>query len=202
MKIKALSQILLVVCALLPKYLQGNPSMPSKLVDIQTLIPNIQIDLRYATADNFTGQVVYTFHNCLLLEEAALKLAEVQKELETMGLGLKVWDGYRPMAAQWKFWELVPDERYVSDPKKGGRHTRGTAIDLTLITKEGQELPMPTSFDDFTEKAWRNSMDASPEAIQNRELLQTIMEKHGFIGLATEWWHFDLVGWEKHPPIE
>jgi len=97
---------------------------------------------------------------------------------------------------------LVPDERYVSDPRKGGRHTRGTAVDLTLVTKDGQELPMPSAFDDFSEKAHRNYMGATPEEIGNRELLQTVMEKHGFIGLPTEWWHFDLVGWENYPPID
>ncbi len=172
-----------------------------ELVDVQAAIPQIQIDLKYATADNFTGQIVYDFQTCLLLKEAVLRLQRVQAELETMGLGLKIWDGFRPMAAQWKFWELVPDERYVSDPRKGGRHTRGTAIDLTLITKEGQELPMPTGFDDFSEKAHRDYMGATKEEIANRELLQLIMERHGFIGLPTEWWHFDLVGWEKHPPI-
>ena len=118
-----------------------------------------------------------------------------------MGLRLKIWDGYRPVAAQWKFWKLVPDEGYVSDPRKGGRHTRGTAVDLTLITKEGHELLMPSVFDDFSEKAHRNFMDAPKEAIQNRELLQKVMEKHGFVGLPTEWWHFDMIGWKNYPPI-
>lgn len=185
----------------LPLALQGDEAIAADLVDIQSVIPRIQVDLKYATADNFTGQIVYDFQCCLLLREAALRLRDVQDELETMGLGLKIWDGYRPVAAQWKFWELVPDERYVSDPRKGGRHTRGTAVDVTLITKEGQELLMPSAFDDFSEKAHRNYMDAPPEAIQNRELLQRVMENHGFVGLKTEWWHFDMVGWENFPPI-
>jgi D-alanyl-D-alanine dipeptidase len=90
----------------------------------------------------------------------------------------------------------------VSDPRKGGRHTRGTAVDLTLITQNGEELPMPSGFDDFSEKAHRTYMDCSPEEIKNRELLEEIMEKHGFVGLPTEWWHFDLVGWEAYPPID
>jgi D-alanyl-D-alanine dipeptidase len=137
-----------------------------------------------------------------LLKEVALHLRDVQEELGVMGLGLKIWDGFRPVAAQWKFWELVPDERYVSDPRKGGRHTRGTAVDLTLITKDGQELSMPSAFDDFSEKAHRDYAGATKEEIKNRELLQKIMEKHGFIGLPTEWWHFDLAGWESHPPLD
>ena len=175
--------------------------MNDELVKVQSLIPRIQVELKYATADNFTGQVVYNFHDCLLLKEALLRLQRVQAELEAIGLGLKIWDGFRPLEAQWKLWELVADERYVSDPRKGGRHTRGTAVDVTLITKDGEELSMPSAFDDFSEKAHRDFMGATPQEIGNRELLQTVMEKHGFIGLPTEWWHFDLVGWENYPPI-
>ena len=171
--------------------------LQARLVDIQSLIPTVQVDLKYATTDNFTGQVVYDFSQCLLEEETALRLCKVQQELETVGLGLKIFDGFRPMAAQWKFWELIPDERYVSDPRKGGRHTRGTAVDLTLVTRGGIELKMPSPFDDFSEKAHRDYTGADPEEITNRELLQSVMEKHGFEGLPTEWWHFDLIGWGK-----
>lgn len=170
-----------------------------RLVDIQTLIPQIQIELKYATADNFTGQVVYHFCQCLLLRETVLHLRDVQAELETMGLGLKIWDGFRPISAQWKFWALVPDPRYVADPREGGRHTRGTTVDVTLVTKAGVELPMPSGFDDFSEKAHRDFMGAPPGELANRELLRTVMEKHGFVGVPEEWWHFDLIGWENYP---
>lgn len=193
--------ILIVLIALISTRLQGEEAVASELVDIQSFIPKIQVDLKYATTDNFTGQIVYNFHRCLLLKAAALRLRDVQAELETVGLGLKVWDGFRPVAAQWKFWELVSDERYVSDPRKGGRHTRGTAVDLTLITKEGQELLMPSDFDDFSEKAQQDYAGASEEAIKNREFLREVMERHGFIGFPTEWWHFDLIGWQNYPPI-
>lgn len=176
-------------------------SVTHKLVDIESFIPGIQVDLRYATSDNFTGQIVYHFQQCLLHKEAAIRLKEVQIELNTLELCLKVWDGYRPISAQWKFWELIPDERYVSDPRKGGRHTRGTAVDVTLIQKNGQELLMPTAFDDFSEKAHQDYMGAPAEAIKNRKLLRNLMEKHGFVNLPTEWWHFDLVGWENYPII-
>ncbi len=172
------------------------------LVDLKEVSPNILIDLRYATSDNFTGQIIYDFSSCLVQRPVATQLDLVQKELEKIHLGLKVWDGYRPMYAQWKFWEIVPDERYVSNPTKGGRHTRGTAVDLTLVTLDGKELPMPTAFDDFTEKAHRAYMELPQEVLHNRSLLQTVMEKHGFIGMPTEWWHFDLVGWEEYDPIE
>lgn len=176
--------------------------MASDLVDVKSFIPTIQVDLKYATTDNFTGEIVYDFHHCLLRKEAALKLRDVQAELQTRDLGLKIWDGFRPMSAQWKFWELIPDERYVSDPRKGGRHTRGTAVDVTLITKDGQELLMPSDFDDFSEKAHQDYKGANNEAIKNRELLKKTMERHGFVGLPTEWWHFDLVGWQNFPPLD
>lgn len=191
-----------LLVSFIPVHLQSeNAVIDSELVDIQMFIPQIQIDLKYATTDNFTGQVVYDFNNCLLRTETAIQLRNVQTELETLGLGLKVWDGLRPISAQWKFWELVPDERYVSDPRKGGRHTRGTAVDVTLITKDGLELLMPSDFDDFSEKAHHNYMGVCQEAIDNRELLRVMMEKHGFIGITTEWWHFDLIGWENYDPI-
>lgn len=189
----------LMICFFIHE-LSGNEN--HDLIDVQLVIPTITVDLKYATEDNFTGQIVYDFQNCLLVKEAALRLQSVQNELELMGLGLKIWDGFRPVAAQWKFWELVPDERYVSDPRKGGRHTRGTAVDVTLITLDGQELSMPSAFDDFSEKAHRTYRDCSHEVIQNRELLQTIMERNGFIGLPTEWWHFDLIDWETYTPID
>lgn len=174
----------------------------TSLINIKSIIANILIDLRYATPDNFTGQTMYEFQECFLQKEVALQLAEVQKELESMGLGLKIWDGFRPMAVQWKFWELLPDERYVSDPRKGGRHTRGTAVDVTLVNQKGEELGMPSGFDDFSEKAHRDFQGASESAIWNRAVLERVMQKHGFVGLPSEWWHFDFVGWEKYPPIE
>jgi D-alanyl-D-alanine dipeptidase len=194
--------VLIALALIFPLHTQGEQEAIPELVNVQSFIPGIQVDLKYATKDNFTGQVVYNFQCCLLLKDVAQKLSEVQAELETKGLSLKIWDGFRPVAAQCKFWELVPDERYVSNPKKGGRHTRGTAVDVTLITKDGQELLMPSSFDDFSEKAHRDYMGASDEAIKNRELLREIMEKHGFIGIPTEWWHFDLVDWKNYLPLD
>lgn len=193
---------MLVLFSLFANLLYAEKSENSVLVDISTIIPDIHIDLRYATSDNFTGSVVYDFQVCLLNKKAAFQLKEVQEELKRMGLSLKVWDGYRPFKAQCKFWELVPDPRYVSDPKKGGRHTRGTAVDLTIVTKDGKELPMPSAFDDFSERAHRDYSGASQEEIQNRELLRQVMEKHGFLGLPTEWWHFDLAEWKDYPPIK
>lgn len=177
-------------------------NISTNLIDVQALIPQIQIDLRYATTNNFTNQIIYDFDTCLLLQEAALQLKAVQLELLEQSLSLKIWDAYRPLSAQWKFWSIMPDERYVSHPAKGGRHTRGTSVDVTLVDQNGKELEMPTDFDDFSFKAHIEDMTVSQQAIDNRNLLQSIMTKHGFIGYEAEWWHFDLLGWESYPVVE
>jgi zinc D-Ala-D-Ala dipeptidase len=176
---------------------------PQALVNIQRIIPTIEIDLKYATTDNFVHQKIYDFHTCYVLENVAEALKNVQADLAKIGLGLKIFDGYRTMQAQHKFWEVCPDPRYVSDPhKEMGRHTRGTAVDLTLIDlKSKQELEMPTLFDDFTEKAAPDYQGATKDAIKNRSLLQQMMNRYGFTNNRTEWWHFDYQGWQNCPPL-
>ncbi len=169
------------------------------LVDITTVNARIRLDIRYATANNFTHQKVYDEARCLLREGTARKLSAIQRELERTGLGLKVFDCYRPLAVQRKFWAILPDERYVADPAKGSRHNRGAAVDLTLVTAAGDELAMPTGYDDFSEKAHRDYQALPPAAIRNRALLERVMKKHGFIPMPTEWWHFDDADWRKYP---
>jgi D-alanyl-D-alanine dipeptidase len=173
----------------------------STIVNIQSVNPHVVLDIRYATTNNFTGKKVYDSANCLLRASTARKLSDAQRELEQSGLGLKVYDCYRPLAVQRKFWSLVPDERYVANPAKGSRHNRGAAVDLTLVDRNGQELPMPTAFDDFTDKAHRNYTQLPPEALKNRALLEQVMTRHGFVGLPTEWWHFDDADWPSYPII-
>lgn len=171
-------------------------------VELDKINRNILLDIRYATTNNFTGKVVYLETRAFLVSNAAYSLDSVQKELETMGLGLKIYDAYRPLSVQKIFWEIMPDERYVADPKKGSRHNRGMAVDLTLVDKEGKELSMPTEYDDFTEKAHRDYMNISEEQIKNRKILEDVMTKYGFIGLTTEWWHFDYRGWEDYEVMD
>lgn len=169
-----------------------SPTNNADLVDVKRMLPSIVLDIRYATTNNFTGQTLYPVARCCLRREAALNLKEVQKELHGMGLGLKVFDGYRPLSVQKKMWAVFPSPGFVADPAKGSRHNRGAAVDLTLVTLDGKELPMPTEFDNFTDKAHRNYMDLPAEVIKNRDLLEQVMQKHHFRGLKTEWWHFDL----------
>lgn len=124
-------------------------------------------------------------------EPAAEALAAIQKELNREGLGLKIFDAYRPFKVSEKFWELVKDERYVANPAKGSNHNRGTAVDLTLIDlKTGRELPMGTGFDNFTDTAHHSFTALPPQVLRNREQLKSIMQQHGFKSLDSEWWHY------------
>lgn len=175
------------------------PHAEEPLVDLQSVIPDVRLDIRYASSDNFAGRQLYPVARCLLRRPVAERLAEVQKELAGMGLALKVFDGYRPWSVQKLLWEVLPDERYVADPAKGSRHNRGAAVDLTLVDAEGRELAMPSAFDEFSEKAHRDFMDLPEEALRNRMVLEQVMARHGFAGLPTEWWHFDYEGWERFP---
>ena len=160
-------------------------------VVVTDYIPDIAVDLKYATTDNFTGQVIYDFTAVYLRYGTVVKLAAVQEDLEQLGLGLKIWDGFRPVAAQYRLWEVCPDKRYVANPNTGfSAHSRGNTVDVTLVDGEGKELPMPTGFDDFTAKADRDYSDCPQEAADNALILQILMEKHGFSGYKNEWWHF------------
>jgi D-alanyl-D-alanine dipeptidase len=172
------------------------------IVNAEKLIPEITLDIRYATENNFTGKKVYDKPFFFLRKEAAEKLKAANNEFLNLGYRIKVFDGYRPLSVQRKFWEIMPDEKYVANPEKGSRHNRGAAVDITLTDLNGIEIPMPTEYDDFSEKAHRDYMDLPKEKIRNRKLLEDIMHKHGFTGLPTEWWHFDLDGWEKYSVID
>ncbi|MHC4234599.1 MAG: D-alanyl-D-alanine dipeptidase, partial [Planctomycetota bacterium] len=172
------------------------------LVDVSLIDPRILIDLRYATADNFTGQQLYPVARCLLRESVARRLQRVQDRLVRRGLGLKIYDGYRPLSVQRKLWEIVPDPKYVADPAKGSRHNRGAAVDVTLVDFTGRDLEMPTGYDDFSPAAHRDYSGGTKASRQNRQILTDAMEAEGFRGLADEWWHFDAPGWEGYPLLD
>ncbi len=179
----------------------GNGKDDHAWVDLAGLNAGFVFDLRYATKNNFTGEVLYPVARAFLRKKPAEALVAVQKELQAEGLGLKIFDAYRPLPVQQKMWDLIQDERYVSNPaKNAGRHTRGASVDVTLVDAQGRELPMPTGFDDFTEKAHSEYDGATPEQKRNRDKLRAVMEKHGFTVYPTEWWHFDYKGWEQYPP--
>ena len=171
------------------------PGKVADLVDIKEVNPHIMVDMKYASEDNFTKKRLYDSNTCFLRKSVAVKLDAVQKELEGMHLGLKVWDCYRPLAVQRIFWAILPDERYVANPKNGSRHNRASAVDVTLVDSQGGELKMPTGFDDFSPRAGHHHQDLPDRAIRNRELLKGLMEKAGFIPLSEEWWHYDDEKW-------
>jgi D-alanyl-D-alanine dipeptidase len=173
---------------------------PADFVDLLSLEPSLRVELRYATTDNFMHRAVYPpSARCYLRGPVAEKLQAVQRELQPLGLGLKLYDCYRPLSVQRLLWQVVPDERYVARPEKGSRHNRGAAVDLTLVDKQGRELPMPTPFDAFDERAHRDYDKLPPEVLKNRALLESAMVKRGFVPLATEWWHFDAADFKDYP---
>ncbi len=169
------------------------------LVDIRAKAAGVVIELRYATADNFFKTAFYPRHARAMLRPAtAAKLAEVQAELRAQGLGLKIWDAYRPISVQRAMWKTLADARYVADPAKGSRHNRGAAVDVTLVDADGRELPMPTAHDDFSAKAGAWFKLVPPEQSKNREKLQQVMTRHGFAIFESEWWHFDDADWRRY----
>jgi beta-N-acetylhexosaminidase/D-alanyl-D-alanine dipeptidase len=179
---------------------------PDDLVDLRSIIPDVVLDLRYATTNNFTKAAVYRKARCLLRREVAQKLARVERTLRAEQLRLALWDCYRPFAVQEQLWKLVPDGRYVARPKRdgqgrpisGSKHNRGAAVDLTLADLEGKLLVMPTDFDDFSAKARRRRWSREP-AERNAARLEAAMKNAGFIPLPTEWWHFDDPNWKDYP---
>jgi D-alanyl-D-alanine dipeptidase len=170
------------------------------LVDVRHYAPKAILDIRYATPNNFTHERVYDVAACFLREATAERLSSVERNLLKKGLTLRIFDCYRPLSVQQKFWALVPDDRYVADPSKGSRHNRGAAVDLTIANLEtGKDLDMGTGFDDFSDKAHRNYSDLPPTVLANRLLLEQFMAEQGFSGLPTEWWHFDDKRWSEYP---
>ena len=160
-------------------------------VRVRDYIPKITVDLRYATADNFTGQVIYTFSDAYLRYGTVKKLAAAQETLAEQGYGLKIWDAFRPVSAQFALWDICPDGRYVANPNKGFfSHSRGNTVDLTLVTSDGEDVSMPTGFDVFSAKADRDYREVEEEAAINALLLEETMIEAGFKPYSSEWWHF------------
>ena len=170
---------------------EGGAKRRIPLVDVLSLAPDIKVEMRYAGSDNFTGQRIYSCGRCFLRPGTAAKIAIAQKKLRAQGLSLKLWDCYRPLSAQRLFWSLVPDHRFVADPKTGSRHNRGGAVDVTLVDARGKELEMPTGFDDFSPRAGHGESKLPAKVIANRGLLAETMEKAGFKRLESEWWHYE-----------
>lgn len=166
---------------------------------VKKYIPDIYVELRYATENNFTGVKIYDFTEAYLRYGTVKKLAQVQKELKQQGYSLKIWDAYRPFEAQQKLWEVYPDPNYVANPANGMKnHNLGGTVDITMVAADGSVISMPTEFDDFSLKADRNYSDIdNEEAVKNVMILQNTMENNGFTGYQGEWWDYsDTVEYE------
>lgn len=164
---------------------------PEDFVRVLDYIPDMYQELKYAADRNFTGQVIYDFSDAYLRYGTVKKLAAVCNDLAELGLSLKIWDGFRPVSAQFKLWEVCPDPTFVANPEKGfSSHSRGNTVDVTLVDRDGNELEMPSEFDDFSAKANRDFSDCTETAAAHAQLLEVLMEKHGFYGYFDEWWHF------------
>lgn len=181
--------------------IKSNPD--NELIDLEKSIPGIVLDIRYATNNNFTGERIYTLAKAYARKPVAEALKRIQADLKTKGLGVKIFDSYRPYRATVKFYEVYRDTTYVASPYRGSRHNRGCALDLTLINLASkEELKMPTEYDSFTKAAWPSTPVADPLIKKNRQTLIDAMQKHGFRVNSSEWWHFDFVGWKKFDVLD
>ena len=171
------------------------------LIELTELDDTLKLDIRYATADNFTGTAVYDEPRAFMQKPAAEALIRVHRKLKKQGLGLVIFDGYRPWSVTKMFWDVTAEDKrkFVANPTKGSRHNRGCAIDLSLFDlKTGKELEMPSGFDDFTDKASPKYAGGTAEQTKNRDLLRRAMEAENFTVNDNEWWHFDYKTWADY----
>jgi zinc D-Ala-D-Ala dipeptidase len=187
-----------------PPFEQGSFHKP-ELVELSPLDPTIHLDIRYATANNIVHRPVYRQARAFLQRSAAQALVRVHRTLSEKGYGLLVFDGYRPWSVTKIFWDSVrPDQRaFVADPKKGSKHNRGCAVDLSLYDlATGKEVEMPSAYDETSERASPDYTGGTPERLARRDLLRAAMEKEGFTVEPNEWWHFNHRDWRQYPILD
>ena len=169
------------------------------LVDLSQSGADIDIDIVYATADNFTGAPVYARAACYLHLDAARRLDDAAGLARQQGYRLRIYDATRPSEAQWALWKHTPDPEFLSDPRMGSPHSRGVAVDLTLAAETGAVLDMGTGFDAFTPQSHHGRTDIPADAQRNRYLLLGIMVSAGWTHYGNEWWHYQLPGAADYP---
>lgn len=171
-------------------------------VNLASTLPSLQLNMPYTTNNNFTKEILYSSANAFLKFAAAQALQNASEELKKNGFGIILYDAYRPFSVTEKMWKIVPNEDYAANPANGSGHNRGAAVDVGLYyLSNGKPVPMPTSFDNFSDTAHVNFMNLPAEIIQNRNVLITAMENAGFKVLPTEWWHFSLPNAAKNYPL-
>ncbi len=171
-------------------------------VDVSKYIPDVAIELRYATDNNVTKKVLYEDKTAYLRKATADKLKEANNQFKKLGYRIKIWDAYRPTAIQKVLWSSVSDNRYIANPNGGSVHNRGAAVDITLVDKNGREIPMPTDFDGFSKLADKDYSDVDKEKVKNAKLLESIMVKYGFLSVYYEWWHFNDENWKSYAVVD
>lgn len=171
------------------------------LVPVDAARCGIVVSLAYATALNLSGRPIYRNPLCLLHREAAARLERAAELAGAIGLRFKIFDAYRPPEAQWRLWEACPDPDFVADPRRGSPHSRGVAVDLTLIDRSGEELPMGTGFDATVEQSHHGRTDLPADAQRNRLTLLGIMTAAGWDHYSKEWWHYQLFDARRYPLI-
>jgi D-alanyl-D-alanine dipeptidase len=161
-------------------------------VNLKEYSQDFVYDMKYATEDNFLKAKVYDCPECFLRLKTVRSLINANKDFIKQGFKIKLFDCYRPLSIQTKMWEIVPNPKYVADPKKGSIHNRGGAVDITLVDRNGEELDMGTPFDFFGAKASHDYKKLSKRVISNRKFLKKIMIRNGFNSFDSEWWHYNL----------
>lgn len=174
----------------------------TQLIDVAKKFPQLHIDMKYATADNITGQPIYSSSQCLLHADAIGALEKSIEIAHLAGFSILVLDAYRPQKAQELLWHACPHPDYVVPLSQGSNHSRGTAIDVTLIDASGQILDMGTGFDEMNALSHSYHPALNPSFQRNRLLLNAVMFGGGFTGIPTEWWHFELPQAAGYPLID
>jgi zinc D-Ala-D-Ala dipeptidase len=169
------------------------------LVEITEARHDVAIELAYATARNLTGKPIYRQQRCFLQADAEARLLRAVELARPLGLRLKIFDAFRPAEAQWMLWQACPDPDFLADPRQGSPHSRGAAVDVTLLAPDGAEFDMGTPFDAFTPLSFHGCTEVSVAAQRNRLLLLGLMSAAGWDFYANEWWHYQLFDPRRYP---
>ena len=176
--------------------------MNKNLIKVNKKELDIEIDLKYASDDNFTNSPIFKSKVCLIHKIAFEHLELAINIAKKIGYKLKIFDAYRPVYVQKKLWEYLPDPNFIVPPEKGSPHSRGVAVDLTLVDFKGNELDMGTGFDEFSKLSYHGNLNISEASYKNRMLLLGIMTDAGWDFFRNEWWHYQLFNSKSYPIIQ
>lgn len=185
--------------------MKGPLAAPAPLVDVRREVPGIVVRLSYAQARSAFGGRFYRSNVALLRLPVARRLAGAQRRLRRAGFSLVVWDAYRPRSVHDALWRRAPAarSRYLANPRRGSKHSRGAAVDVSLVTAAGAQVEMPTPHDEFSPRAHRGAVKGVSHAgRRNRALLDAAMRGAGFLPNRYEWWHYDAPDWRRYPPSD